>query len=180
MRYYSNDLPIANLVVHARAPAGGTSASTDAAGHFVLTDVPAAYLVASPDGASAGGNAVSALDAAHVLQFVAGRRTLSAQQALACDVTGDGSLNALDVALLLQYSVGLVTTFPVATACQSDWAFVPVPAAAPNQTLIQPQPGADACTPGGIAYESLPASLDQQSFSAIVFGDCTGNWQPPG
>ena len=65
------------------------------------------------------------------------------------------------------------------TACGGAWAFMPTPAAAPNQSLVAPLPGATMCTPGGIAFSSLPASVDGQSFSALVFGDCTGNWRAP-
>ena len=166
------------MAVHATAPTTGTSSSTDSSGHYVLSDAPAENILVYPDSADGAGSAISALDAAYVLQYVAGLRPLSAQQALACDVTGNSSLSALDAALLLQYTVGLITRFPVATACSSDWAFIPTPAWAPDQTLIQPQPGSDQCTPGGIAYQTLTTSLDEQNFSALVFGDCTGNWQP--
>ena len=178
LRYYSNDLPLPHMAVHATGPTTGTSSSTDTSGHYVLTDAPTQNVLVYPDGTGATGTAVSALDAAYVLQFVAGLRSLSPQQSLACDVTGNGSLSALDAAYVLQYVVGLITRLPVATACNSDWAFIPIPASAPNQTLIQPQPGPDDCTPGGIAYQSLIGSPDEQNFSALVFGDCTGNWQP--
>lgn len=179
LRYYSNGVPVPGMAVHATSPTTGASSSTDTSGHFVLTDAPAESALVCPDGASAAGSAVSALDAAWVLQTVAGLRSFSAEQSLACDVTGNGSLSALDATWILRYTVGLITRLPAATACNSDWVFIPVPASAPNQTLIQPQPGADGCTPGGIAYTSLSTSLDEQNFSALVFGDCTGNWQPP-
>jgi hypothetical protein len=179
LRYYKNDLPVPHMAVHATDPTTGTSSTTDAAGHYVLTDVPTEHVVVYPDSIGATGNAISALDAAYVLQSVAGLRPLSAEQSLACDVTGNGSLSALDATLLLRYAVGLITRFPVATACNSDWAFIPSPAWAPGQTLIEPQMIPDACTPGGIAFQSLTSSPDEQNFMALVFGDCTGNWQPP-
>ena len=179
MRYYSNDLPVSGITVHATDSASATFAATDASGHYVLTDPPTQNLLVYADRGGGIGNAVSALDASYVLQYVAGLHPLSAEQSLACDVTGSGSLSALDATLLLQYATGLITSFPVTTACQSDWLFIPTPAAAPNQTLIQPQPDPTACVAGAIEYSTLTASLDQQNFSALVFGDCTGNWQPP-
>ena len=178
VRYYSNDLPVSDVSVHASGAATVT-ASTDPSGHYALTDVPTQDVLVSADRAGGTDRAVSALDASFVLQFVAGLRPLSAQQVLACDVTGNGSLSALDATQLLQYATGLITSFPVTAACDSDWVFIPNPVAAPNQTLIQPQPGSQQCVPGGIAYAALSGSLDQQNFSALVFGDCTGNWQPP-
>jgi hypothetical protein len=178
LRYYSNDLPVPQITVHVTSPTIVTSASSDSSGHYVLTDVPTENILVYPDSVGGTGAAISALDAAYVLQLVAGLRTFSAAQSLACDVTGNGSVSALDATLLLQYTTGLISRFPVATACNSDWAFVPIAAGAPNQTLIQPQPGPDDCTMGGIAYQTLTASLDEQNFSALAFGDCTGNWQP--
>jgi uncharacterized protein YkwD len=180
VRYYSNDLPVPQIGLHASdAAMTASSASTDSSGHYVLADVGVQNLLVSADAVGGTGNAISALDAAYVLQYVAGLRSLSAEQSLACDVTGNGTLSGLDATLLLQYATGLISTFPVRTACNSDWVFIPNPAPAPSQTLVQPQPGASECVPGGIAYATLAASLDEQNFSALVFGDCTGNWQPP-
>ena len=176
VRYYSNDLPVPGIGVH---DGDTTSATTDDSGHYALANVPAQNVLVYPEAVGLTGDAISALDAARVLQFIAGLRSLSAQQALACDVTGDGSLSALDATRILQYTVGLIARFPAAIGCESDWVFIPTPAPAPLQTLIQPQPGPERCAPGGIAYDALDGSLDEQNFSALVFGDCTGNWQPP-
>jgi hypothetical protein len=173
--YYSNDEPVAGMTVSA----GAIQASTDAAGQYVLDNVPAANVVVSPRGSGAAGRAISALDASHVLQSIADLRTLSPAQALACDVTGNGTLSTLDASNILQRTVGLIDRFAVATACGGDWAFIPVPQVAPGQTLIQPQMGAAGCTPGAIAYSAVTASLVQQNFDAVLFGDCTGNWQAP-
>lgn len=180
VRYYSNGLAVAGIDVHASgAGATTSSSSTDASGHYVLSNVPTQSPLISADATGGTGNAISALDAAYVLQYVAALRHLSPEQILACDVTGNGTLSALDATMLLQYAAGLITTFPVRGACNSDWVFIPNPAAAPNQTLIEPQTSAGQCVAGGIAYPSLTAPLDEQNFSALVFGDCTGNWQPP-
>jgi hypothetical protein len=65
----------------------------------------------------------------------------------------------------------------VAQACNSDWAFMPDAAAAPNQQIIQPQPGS-TCQPGAICYQPLLSEASSQNFSAVVFGDCNGSWQP--
>ncbi|HIE27857.1 TPA: hypothetical protein EYP66_11275 [Candidatus Poribacteria bacterium] len=45
--------------------------------------------------------------------MVVGLIDLSARQKIAADVTGDGTVTALDVALILQYTVGLITQFPI-------------------------------------------------------------------
>jgi hypothetical protein len=79
--------------------------------------------------------------------------------------------------LILQYKVGLISGFPVAQACGSEWAFAPVPAAAANQTLTQPS-AVGTCQPGAITFAPLQGSATSQDFLGVLFGDCTGNWQP--
>jgi uncharacterized protein YkwD len=178
--YYSNGLPVPQSDVQATAPGFALSVASDSAGQYVLTDVPAAGALVSPAGGGALGTAVSALDATYALQLVAGLRSFSPQQSLACDVTGNGSVTAFDATLLLQRAVGLIDDFPVTTSCGSAWAFIPTAPPVAGQTLIQPLPGAASCTPGAIAYQTLAGSRDSQDFAAVVFGDCTGNWRPPG
>jgi hypothetical protein len=34
------------------------------------------------------------------------------------------------------------------------------------------------CQPGGIDYQPLTPPAFDQDFTAILFGDCTGNWHP--
>ena len=155
-------------------------ATTDATGRYSLANVPQINVTVTPQGTGGSAGAISALDASYVLQAVAGLRQLSAEQVLACDVTGNGNVSTLDAAQILQYAVDLVPSFSVASACGSDWLFVPDPAAAPNQTLVQPEVGPTGCTLGSIAYGAVTTSLDGQDFRAILFGDCTGNWHPAG
>jgi hypothetical protein len=177
VRYYGGQVGVAGAVVRAGAT---SSASTDASGRYALGNVPATDVVVTAERTGGTGGAISPLDAAWVLQAVAGLRSLSAEQLLACDVTGNGSASALDATFILQHTVGLLDRLPVAEICASDWAFLPEPAAAPGQTLIQPRPGSQSCMPGGIAYTTVAGPLAAQDFSALVFGDCTGNWRPPG
>jgi hypothetical protein len=174
--YYSNDEPVAGVTMRAGV---SLQTTTDSAGQYVLDNVPVSNVLVSAAGNGGAGRAISALDASHVLQSIANLRTLSAAQALACDVTGNGTLSTLDASQILQRTVGLIDHFAVADACDSDWAFIPVPQAAPGQTLIPPQVSSAGCTPGAIAYGLVPASLAEQNFAAVLFGDCTGNWQPP-
>ena len=125
-----------------------------------------------------GGTAISALDAVYALQAAVGLRQLDFEQRLACDTSGNGTVSALDVVYLLQYVVGLIPRFPVAQTCGSDWAFLPVPAETANQYLIQPQMAPATCQHGAIVLEPLVTNATRQDFSAVLFGDCTGNWQP--
>src|SRR5262249_2527844 len=125
------------------------------------------------------GMGISALDASYILQFLVGLRSLSSEQQLACDTSGNGTLSALDAAYILQYLVGLIPHLPVTQSCGSDWEFLPVPAATANQVLIEPAPAGASCQLGAIALEPLVSDAANQDFLALLFGDCTGNWQPP-
>jgi hypothetical protein len=123
-------------------------------------------------------NAITALDASWILQVVAGIRTFDANQRLACDVTGNGTISALDATRVLQRQVGLLARLPVADQCNSDWLFKPSPGAAVNQRVIDPSLSTGTCQRGAIALEPLVGSATQQDFLGMLFGDCTGNWQP--
>lgn len=123
--------------------------------------------------------AISAFDAALVLQHLVGLRTLSATQQLACDVTGNGGLSALDASRILQFVVGMLPRMPVATQCGSDWVFVPTPAAVPGQIVTPPQISTGTCQGGRVAYQPLTANAAGQDILGLLFGDCSGNWNPP-
>ena len=121
---------------------------------------------------------MSSLDAARVLQAIAGITTFTSLQRLACDVTGDGSLSALDAVRILQFSAGVITQLPVAQMCGSDWLFYPTPDTVQNQQVVLPSVTAGACRPGNIVLNPLLVQASNQDFDAILFGDCTGNWTP--
>ena len=179
IRYYSNGSPVSGATVLLRGPLT-TSTQTDAAGQFAFTSLDGCNFHVEPQKLGGANNGISALDASYSLQWVVALRSLDAQQRLACDVTGNGTVSALDASLILQLKVGLINRFPVAQACMSDWAFLPVPAAAANQQIIQPanMQAADSCRGGAIEFTPLAGQLQDQDFSAVLFGDCTGNWQP--
>lgn len=157
------------------------SAATDSDGWFELADLQDGWwtVVAAKDD-RAGGGAVSSLDAAYVLQALVGRRDLDPMQVLACDATGNGAISSLDASRILQLVVGRRERLPVAEKCGSDWVFVPAAAPVPNQRVIDAAPAASPCQNGGIAFEPLQLSVDDQSLMGLPFGDCTGNWQPSG
>jgi hypothetical protein len=89
-------------------------------------------------------------------------------------------LNPSYTRLAMQQLVPETSQFPAAQQCGSDWAFVPVPAPAPNQVIQPPQINAGSCQPGVIAFQPLDDPAADQNFSAVLFGDCSGNWQPAG
>jgi hypothetical protein len=159
----------------AGAPGGPT---TDGLGQFSIVDLGSGSLTVQPEKTGDYADSVSSLDASFALQIRVGLLEADALQEIACDVSGNGSISSLDASLMLQFRVGLLNRFPVADACGSDWAFFPDPAAAPNQTLADPQIAIGTCEPGAIIYDPPVTSLSDQDFIAVLFGDCTGNWQP--
>jgi hypothetical protein len=168
--------PLAGVAVG--LPPSGQSATTDGAGAYAFAAAPGIALQIAPRRAGGVGTAVSALDAAWVLQAVAGARTLTPPQRLAADVTGDGTLSTLDAVYILQRAVGGTNPFPAAQTCASDWLFTPVPSAAPGQSLVPPALATGTCQPGAIAFAPLSGSSTGQDFAAVLLGDCTGSWAP--
>lgn len=171
IRYYRDDRPLAGAVL--------PGATTGADGGFTLAAPLGADLLLRPARSGGLGGAISALDAAWVLQAAGGLRTLDGDQRRACDASGNGTISALDAAHILQHVVGMTSRLPIAARCGSDFAFVPQPAAAANQRLAMPASDTTSCQPGTIALEPLAGTAAGQDFRAIAFGDCTGNWQPP-
>ena len=175
IRYYRGDLPVpgADVALSGGAP---NPALTDTTGAFGFTSVASGLQTLQPTKQGDVDTAVTALDAAYVLTYVAGLRTLDDDQRLAADVTGDGTVSALDGTRILQFAAGCITRFAVADACGSDWVFRPSPTAVPGQTPVPPQITAGSCALGAITYEMVTPPIAGQDFVAILFGDVTGNW----
>ncbi|MBX3023309.1 matrixin family metalloprotease [bacterium] len=156
---------------------GATATETSMAGDYAFPDVPEGTWELGAAKQRDFGNAVSPLDAAYILQHIARLRQLDDTQQLACDVTGDGQVSALDAARILQFTVGAMPRLPVATTCGGDWMFIPDPDPPQSQAVINPLVGGGVCQGGKIMLQDLLAETNQQNFRAVLFGDCTGNWQ---
>jgi hypothetical protein len=179
IQYYSNGLPVSAATVELQG-SSPAAVPTDANGQFAFADLAQGDWQVQPVKAGDFGAAVDIMDAACILEAADGLRTLSGPAAIAGDVSGDGKVTMVDAVLLLQYVVGVTPRFPVAEQCGSDWAFVPVPAAVPGQLVHPPQISGGACQPGAIAFQPLSEPVADQDFSAVLFGDCSGRWQPAG
>jgi parallel beta helix pectate lyase-like protein len=177
IRYYANSLPVSTVSVRLDGQAIVSSLS-DATGGFSFPGLASASWQLSATKLGDAGAGISALDATYALQAAVGQRTLTSWQQLACDVTGNGTVSALDASRILQYKVGIISRLPAAETCASDWLFVPTPMAVPNQQIISPALATGTCRNGAITYNPLTNTAAQQDFSAVLLGDCTGNWQP--
>jgi hypothetical protein len=68
-------------------------------------------------GDASGNGAISALDAAMILEHVAGQRFLSGDALVAADASGNGLVSPLDASFILQLVVGVITCVPAAGGC---------------------------------------------------------------
>ena len=177
VRYVGTTLLVPSVDMQLDGAAAVTS--TDANGQYAIAELAAGDHQVTPQKHGDVGRAITALDAVYALQAAIGLRTLSPAEQIACDVNGSGSITAIDAVYLLQYAVGMLVRFPVAERCGSDWAFLPQPAAAENQQLIQPQETANPCRAGAIAFHPLAGNPSNQDFAAVLYGDCARSWQPP-
>lgn len=180
IRYYSAaDRPVAAASVQLSGTALQNT-PTSSTGDYMFSNLMPGNATVEPRkvGDFGSPNAITALDASWILQVVAGIRAFDSNQRLACDVTGNGTISALDATRILQRQVGLLPRLAVADLCNSDWVFRPVPGPAVNQRLIDAQISTGMCRRGAIALEPLVGNVTQQDFAGILFGDCTGNWQP--
>jgi hypothetical protein len=178
--YYSNLEPVPGASLILSGPQA-RSTETNGNGDYAFTNLNPGNVSIEPNKLDDRGNAISGLDAAYVLQAVTGLRPFTNDQMLACDVTGNGALSSLDAAKILQVLVGTVSGFPVADACASDWIFAPT--ALPmggGQSVMPPMITSGECRQGSISFNPLNKPVMGQSFKAILFGDCTGNWSASG
>lgn len=173
--YYSTLQAVEATQVEAQGPET-LCADTDTTGQFTLDGLDDADWLVRPSKQGGTGEAVTAMDAVYVLQATIGLRDFDAFQQTLGDVTGNGTLSALDAATILRRTVGVIDSFPVADRCGSDWVFEPVPAG--NGLSLAPSTASAVCQTGAITFHPLDSDVDNQSFLAGVLGDCTGNWQP--
>jgi TolB protein len=102
-------------------------------------------------------NGISPFDATLILRHVAagGNGTLTPNQRLAADTNNSGTITPFDATLILRYvAAGGPTN---ATGAVGNWKF----------------------TPATNSYSSLPNSLSDQNYEAILIGEVNGNWMPP-
>lgn len=177
--YFASAAAVPNVSVWVQGP-GASVVETGAAGGYDASESVNGMVSVEPSKIGGGEGAITALDAAHVLQAMVGFRELDEYEMLACDVTGDGTVSALDAAHILRYATGSLSRFAAAEACDSDWIFVP--AAAPAEFQRAQSPGLDAqnCTRGRIEYDPFVADAEGQDFMAVLIGDCSGNWRASG
>jgi hypothetical protein len=175
VRYYGSGVAVPGVSVQLSSDASQIGTQTDGEGQYAFGGAETGNWELEPVKMGDRANGISALDAAYMLQAAVGFFTLSDAERIACDATGDGSVSALDAARVLQLKVGVIARLPVSEKCGSDWAFVPNPGGGGDP--VPPQMGQE-CKGGHILLEPLGGATENLNFTAILFGDCSGNWKP--
>jgi len=148
--YGGTNPPVSNVKMKLRGPKKD-SVNTGAAGYYSLKKLwkNHNHHVKPKKRNAIVDPAVTAYDASQVLQHAVQLYTLDTNQQTAGEVSSNGSLSAYDAALILQYAVDKITHFPV-----GDWTFLPE----------------------STSYVSLNSNKTNQNYTAILYGDVTGNW----
>jgi hypothetical protein len=145
----------------------GTSGTYAIGNLFGAVSISTLPKFGSPRAADHNG-AITSLDASLISAHAVGSVTLSASQRIAADVTGDGSISALDASKVAQFSVELIDHFDAATASGSDWRFL----RCDHYTSATQQ---DCGTPSFTVNPLVGTQTGD--FYAVLLGDVTGNWQ---
>ncbi len=160
LKYYNNNLPIPAAKVNL----GSHEKTTGNGGDFQFLDIIYGNYTLRPSKIGASAHAVGPYDASLILMHAVQLIQLTPYQMIAADVTGNGSVSAMDASYVLRYYVGLIPKFPV----NKDWKFVPFSFPINNSNW--------ATAPDSIRYHPLNSDKADQDFAGIVYGDVSGNW----
>jgi hypothetical protein len=181
--YYRNNLPgsgteptlkpVPNVGIDGNGDAAA-DATTGSDGAYVVGNLAGNTRVAplaklgGPRAADHNG-AITSLDASAIARSAVGLITLSPNQRVAGDVTGNGTVGATDASQVARFAIGMVNHFDVAATTGSDWKFL--------RCDNYAYPGDPGC--GGPVYDFTPLMQAEtgRNFYAVLYGDVTGNWQ---
>ena len=121
---------------------------TNSTGAYTLTGLGGGPYTVTPS-KTGDVTGISSLDASLVAQHAAGLITLTPNQQIAADASGNGSITAFDASLIAQTAAGIPNNGIAGT-----WKFAPI-----NRS-----------------YSTLSGALTNQNFDAILVGDVSGNW----
>lgn len=143
----SQGVPNTNINASGSVP---RSTTTDCGGLYSLNGFGTGPYTVTPSKSGEVNGSVTGLDASKVARFVAGLDTLTPTQQIAADVSGDGTISALDAAYISQYDAGIANPSRSGT-----WVFVPVSRTYPAD---------------------VETNYTNQDYQAILYGDVTQNW----
>lgn len=168
-----NNQPITSASVEL-LPGGGETLTVN--GDYSLSAMSGQAWTIQPSIDGMHGGAIDIDDVHLVLDAAAGNESLSPEQELAADVTGNGEVTSADAALILQFVANVIPRLPIADRCQSDWVFLPDASEMEGQQLNPPMISETDCLPGTIVLNPLLGNVQSRNFRAILFGDVNESW----
>jgi hypothetical protein len=163
--------PVPNVGIQRTQDLTVDTRTTDASGAYAFTNLLGSMSVTTlakhddPPWAPDVKAAITSTDAAHIAFAAVGIETLSPNQIFAGDVTGNGTISALDASNVARFAAELVDHFPVAGTAGSDWRFLKCAPSYP-----------DNCGAPIYDFTPLVGPETDRNFYAILYGDVTGNW----
>jgi hypothetical protein len=150
-QYFMGAHPIEGVTLSLTG-ATSTTVTSDGLGNYVLPSIQGGWSY-EVEATNTGilSQAISAYDAALILRHIAEIETLSSDQLIAADVSGDGSASSADASNIGQWGVGLISEFPRGEA----WYF----------------------SPEVISLDPLTQDTSTINFTGIAYGDVSGNWE---
>jgi hypothetical protein len=162
--YYSDPLiAVKDASVRLTGAASKTSVS-DNNGDYEFLSLALSNYTVTPEKINDNKGAITPYDASLVLRYEVGIATLAPYQKIAADVTGNGTVSALDASWILRYCVQAVSQFPIA----HDWTFVPYDFTITDANW--------STAPRTRSYTPLQTDQLSQNFMSILYGDVSGNW----
>ncbi|UCE17760.1 MAG: T9SS type A sorting domain-containing protein [Gemmatimonadota bacterium] len=151
--YYKHQTPVNGVLLTLE---GGVEDSvwSDDEGLYQFDDIPGGrdYTV-TPSKSGGVRTAINSYDAALVLRYIVDQQELDSLQLVAADVTGS-QITSYDVSHILRFRVGIIDAFPIG----KEWLFIPQ----------------------ARDYGFLASDLQGQNYTALVYGDVSGNWSGAG
>jgi uncharacterized repeat protein (TIGR01451 family) len=140
--------PIVSGVHLNQTGTASASAISDITGVYQLSNLLGGNYTVTPS-KSGEVRGINSLDATRIQQHLVGMTTLSANQLIAADTDGSGTVNSLDATRIQQRAVGMQTQNII-----GEWKFAP----ASRQ------------------YNALGGNATAQDYQAILVGEVSGNW----
>lgn len=125
---------------------------------------PGPYTV-TPSKTGGTNAAINSFDAGRIAGHVTGMGTLTGNQLVAADVSGNGFIQSFDAALIARF-----VTASGASGSTGTWRFFTIP-------NVPFPPGT---TPTSRTYSSVTSDIFGEDYTALLMGEVSGNWNNTG
>ncbi|MFN0278423.1 MAG: choice-of-anchor Q domain-containing protein [Pyrinomonadaceae bacterium] len=156
---YGNAIPaatrfVSNVLISGAGSPNVSTTTSFPGGTYSLTGFGSGSYTVTPTKTGAINGSITSFDAARISQHAASINSLTGNQLIVADVSGNSAITSFDAAQVAKYSVG-PPFLPPGIGSTSTWIFIP---ASRN-------------------YPSVSSSIAGQDYSALLMGEVSGNWQ---